>query len=59
LTAALRPDPVGFQPLRGGIGIINEQTGALIVSPVLDNLVSVTVPGVGTFRLTHCLRARC
>jgi hypothetical protein len=59
LTAALLPDLVGFQPLRGGIGIINEQTGALIVSPVLDNLVSVTVPGVGTFRLTHCLRARC
>jgi hypothetical protein len=59
LTAALLPDPVGFQPLRGGIGIINEQTGALIVSPLLDNLVSVTVPGVGTFRLTHCLRARC
>jgi hypothetical protein len=59
LTAALLPDSVGFQPLRGGIGIINERTGALIVSPVLDNLVSVTVPGVGTFRLTHCLRARC
>jgi hypothetical protein len=59
LTAALRVDPVGFQPLRGGIGIINEQTGALIVSPVPGNLVSVTVPGVGTFRLTHCLRARC
>jgi hypothetical protein len=59
LTAVLLPDPVGFNPLRGGIGIINEQTGALIVSPLLDNLVSVTVPGVGTFRLTHCLRARC
>ena len=59
LTAALLPDPVGFHPLRGGIGIINEQTGALIVSPLLDNLVSVTVPGVGTFPLTHCLRARC
>jgi hypothetical protein len=42
-----------------GIGIINEQTGALIVSPVLDNLVSVTVPGLGTFQLTHCLQARC
>jgi hypothetical protein len=59
LTAALLPDPVGLQPLRGGIGIINEQTGALIVSPLLDNLVSVTVPGVGTFRLNHCLRAQC
>src|SRR6202451_524824 len=42
LTAALRPDPAGFQPLRGGIGIINEQTGALSVSPVPGNLVCVT-----------------
>jgi hypothetical protein len=48
-----------LDPLRGGIGIINEQTGALIVSPPLRNLASVTVPGLGTFRLTHCLKARC
>ena len=59
LTAALLPGPVGFDPDHGGIGIINERTGALIVSPTLDNLVSVTVPGLGTFRLTHCLQARC
>ena len=58
LTAALVPG-TAFQPLRGGIGIIDEQTGALIVSPALPDLVRVTVPGVGTFRLAHCLQARC
>ena len=60
LTAALLPMPVDLeQPNHGGIGIIDEQTGALIVSPPLQNLVSVTVPGLGTFRLTHCLQAHC
>jgi len=44
---------------RGADAIINEQTGALIVSPPLTNTVSVTVPGLGTFRLTHCLQAHC
>jgi hypothetical protein len=45
LTAALVPG-TAFQPLRGGIGIIDEQTGALIVSPPLPDLVSVTVPAL-------------
>jgi len=40
-------------------GIINVRTGALIVSPPLHNLVSVTVPGLGTFRLNRCRQARC
>jgi hypothetical protein len=60
LTAALLPMPVDLeQPNHEGIGIIDEQTGALIVSPPLQNPVSVTVPGLGTFRLTHCLQAQC
>ncbi len=58
LTVALVPG-TAFQPLRGGIGIIDEQTGTLIVSPPLPDLVSVTVPGLGTFRLVHCLQAQC
>jgi hypothetical protein len=41
-----------------GAGIINEQTGALIKSPTVDG-VSVTVPGLGVFRLTPCREARC
>jgi len=40
-------------------GIINVRTGALIVSPPLRNLVSVTVPHLGTFRLTRCHQAHC
>jgi len=42
-----------------GIGIINEQTGALIVSPIPDVITSVTVPHLGTFRLTPCRQAQC
>jgi hypothetical protein len=60
LTAALLPMPVDLeQPNHGGIGIIDEQTGALIVSPAFQNVVSVIVPGLGAFRLTHCVQARC
>ena len=44
--------------LRAG-GIINVRTGTLIVSPPLRNLVSVTVPHLGTFRLTRCHQAIC
>jgi hypothetical protein len=60
LTGALLPISVDLeQPNHGGIGIIDQQTGALIVSPPFQNPVSVTVPGLGTFRLTHCLQAHC
>ena len=60
LTAALLPMPVDLEiPNHGGIGIIDEQTGAPIVSSPFQNPVSVTVPGLGTFRLTHCLQAHC
>jgi hypothetical protein len=45
-------------PDAGGDGIINEQTGALIVTPPVDG-ASVTVPNVGTFQLTPCRKARC
>lgn len=33
--------------------------GALIISPPVDNLASVTVPDLGTFRLTACRKAQC
>jgi hypothetical protein len=42
--------------IRGGI--LDEQTGALIVSPRFDG-PSVTVPGLGTFRITPCREAQC
>ncbi|MGO9193739.1 MAG: hypothetical protein ACLP8X_35540 [Streptosporangiaceae bacterium] len=42
-----------------GAGIINEQTGALIISPPLENIASVTVPDLGTFQLTPCREAQC
>ena len=57
LDRALLPLPVG--PGTDFGGIINVRTGALIVSPLPTNTVSVTVPGLGTFRLTHCLQAHC
>ena len=41
-----------------GAGIINEQTGALVVTPPVNGN-SVTVPGVGTFQLTSCREAQC
>jgi hypothetical protein len=59
LDRVLVPLPIGPNPEHGAWGIIDEQTEALIVSPPLTNPVSVTVPGLGTFRLTHCLRAQC
>jgi len=69
LTAATFPLLVGACPPTGCVraiddddnrgGILNERTGALIVSPMPSNLVSVTVPGLGTFRITQCLQAQC
>jgi len=65
LTSVMVPDPVCCPPDGGvvgrveGVGIINEQTGALIVSPLVENIVSVTVPDLGTFRLTPCREAQC
>ena len=51
--------PVCCSPDGRIIGIIDEQTGALIVSPPVENLASVTVPGLGVFRLTACREAQC
>lgn len=61
LTAALFPLPLGPGPIDGRGGILNERTGALIVSPPLDaaNPFRVTVPNLGTFQLTQCLQAHC
>ncbi len=49
LDRAPVPLPAGPNPEHGAWGIIDERTGALIFSPPLTNLVSVTVPGLGTF----------
>jgi len=38
--------------------MINERTGALIITPHVDG-DSVTVPDLGTFRLTPCWEAQC
>jgi hypothetical protein len=59
LTSATVPMPVCCLPREGGTAIINEQTGALIISPPVENAVSVTVLGLGTFRLTPCRKAQC
>lgn len=59
LTSATAPMPVCCAPREGGAGIIDEQTGALIISPPVENMASVTVPGLGTFRLTPCREAQC
>lgn len=59
LAGALIPLPTCCNPHDGAIGIINEQTGALIVSPIPDVITSVTVPNLGTFRLTQCRQAQC
>ncbi len=59
LVSAMFPMPVCCPPRAGGAGIINEQTGALIVSPLVENIASVTVPDLGTFRLTPCREAQC
>jgi hypothetical protein len=64
LASVTVPAPVCCPPNGGhnrveGVGIINEQTGALIVSPLVENIASVTVPGLGTFQLTPCREAQC
>ena len=51
------PMPVCCNPTTRG-GILDERTGALITSPPFAG-VSVTVPNVGTFRLTPCREAQC
>ena len=61
LTSAMVPSPSAAllsEPCQG-LGIIDEQTGALIVSPPVENIASVTVPGMGGFRLTPCREAQC
>ena len=61
LTGAVAPMPVCCLPDHNirGAGIINEQTGALLRSPVVETVASVTVPGLGTFQLTPCREAQC
>jgi hypothetical protein len=65
VASVMVPDPVCCPPNGGvvgrveGVGIINEQTGALIVSPLVENIGSVTVPDLGTFQLTPCREAQC
>jgi hypothetical protein len=58
LASVMVPMPTCCIPDAGGGGIINEQTGALIITPHVDG-TSVTVPGLGTFRLTPCREAQC
>ena len=58
LTRVMVPVPVCCAPDDRGDGIINEQTAALIKSPPVDG-DSVTIPGLGTFRLTPCREAQC
>ena len=59
LTSKVLPMPHCCDPNPGAAGIINEQTGALIISPPVDNIASVTVPDLGTFQLTPCREAQC
>jgi hypothetical protein len=49
---------IGPEPEGGRGGIVNKQTGALVVSPLPAN-GSVSVPNVGTFRLTACRQGQC
>jgi hypothetical protein len=64
LTAAVYPLMIGPEPEWRG-GIIDEQTGTLIpvpplmTSPPTGAPFSVSVPGVGTFQLSHCHQAQC
>ena len=61
LTSVMVPMPTCCLPngnLRG-MAIIDEQTGALIRSPVVETIASVVVPGLGTFQLTPCREAQC
>ena len=57
LASVMVPMPVCCNPDTDG-GILDEQTGALITSPPFDGC-SVTVPDLGTFRLTPCREAQC
>ena len=61
LTAALFPLPLGPGPIDGRGGILDERTGALIVSPPpgAANPFRVTIPNLGTFQLTQCHQAQC
>jgi hypothetical protein len=59
LTSVMVPMPVCCVPDDRGAGIINEQTGALIKSPPVETIASVTVPGLGVFQLTPCREAQC
>ena len=59
LVSEMLPMPTCCDPMDRGDGIINEQTGMLIISPPLENIASVTVPGLGTFQLTPCREAQC
>jgi hypothetical protein len=60
LTTLMVPMPVCCLPdgIRG-MAIIDEQTGALIKSPPVETIASVTVPDLGTFQLTPCREAQC
>jgi hypothetical protein len=57
LASVMVPMPVCCNPDTHG-GILDERSGALITSPPFAG-VSVTVPDVGTFRLTPCREAQC
>jgi hypothetical protein len=61
VTSAIAPMPVCCLPGNNirGAGIIDEETGALIRSPLPETIASVTVPGLGAFQLTPCREARC
>jgi hypothetical protein len=59
LTSVMVPMPVCCAPDDRGAGIVNEQTGALIKSPPVETIASVTVPGLGTFQLTPCREVQC
>jgi len=59
LVSVMVPMPVCCAPEDRGAGIINEQTGALIISPPVEDIASVTVPNLGTFQLTPCREAQC
>ena len=59
LVRVMVPMPVCCPPEDRGAGIINEQTGALIISPPVEDIASVTVPNLGTFQLTPCREAQC
>ncbi len=60
LGSALIPLPTCCNPDTREWGIINEQTGALLISPKPDfPNQQVTVPNLGTFRLTLCSQAQC